>query len=259
MLGMVFLEVDGLRVHVELAGSGPSLLLLHGWGSSAQAFSAVVPALARHFRVCALDFPGFGLSQMPPSVWGVDDFAASVVTLLRRLAVERTHLLGHSHGGRVGIALAQRYPALVDKLILVDSAGIRPPRTLRLRLRSLTARTARRLLAHPLAGERGRRSLRALYRRLGMGDYANAGPLRATFVRIVNEDLSERLAGIGTPTLVVWGRRDAETPLWMGERMASSIPGAKLVVLEGAGHFCFLDSPRPFEQSVLDFLADAPS
>ena len=255
----MFLEVDGLRVHVELAGSGPPLVLLHGWGSSAQSFSILVPALARQYRVCAVDFPGFGLSEAPPSVWGVDDFATSVLALLQRLGIEHAHLLGHSHGGRVGIAIAAQYPQLVDKLVLVDSAGIRPPRTLRLRLRGATARAGRQLLSHRLAGAPGRRALHALYTSLGMSDYANAGPLRATFVRIVNEDLSGRLPAIAAPTLVVWGSGDTETPLWMGERMAQTIPNARLVILENAGHYCFLDSPRSFEASVLDFLADKPT
>jgi len=246
-------------MHVELAGSGQPLVLLHGWGTSAQSFSILMPALTRHYRVCALDFPGFGLSEAPPSVWGVDDFAACVLALLGRLDVEHAHLLGHSHGGRVAIALAAQYPKLVDKLVLVDSAGIRPPRTLRLRLRGATARAGRRLLSHRLAGAPGRRALHALYNRLGMSDYANAGPLRSTFVRIVNEDLSRRLPAIAAPTLVIWGSRDAETPLWMGERMAQSIPNARIVILENAGHYCFLDSPRSFEASVLGFLADKPT
>jgi pimeloyl-ACP methyl ester carboxylesterase len=250
----VFLEVDGLRVNVERAGAGPALLLLHGWGGSARSFAPIMPDLIRSFDACTFDFPGFGLSALPNDAWGMQDYVRFVRHLMARLGIERAHLLGHSHGGRVGIALAAQAPEAVDRLVLVDSAGIRPPRTLALRTRGLVARTGRRLLAHPLAGEPGRRALVALYRRLGMTDYANAGPLRATFVRIVNEDLSGLLPSITVPTLVIWGGRDRETPLWMGEQMARAIPNARLCLLPQAGHFSYLDDPRTFEQHVLGFL-----
>jgi pimeloyl-ACP methyl ester carboxylesterase len=176
-----------------------------------------------------------------------------------RLSLDRTSLLGHSHGGRVSIALAAEHPDHVDHLILVNSAGIRPPRTHGLRLRGLVARGGRKVLAHPLAGSAGRRALSHLYASLGMTDYANAGPLRATFVRIVNEDLVDLLPRIQAQTLIIWGARDTETPLWMGDRMARTIPKARMVVLEEAGHYSFLDEPGRFEHHVLGFLAgDSP-
>lgn len=256
-LASVFVAVDGLRTNVESAGSGPPLLLLHGWGSSARTFAPVIPALSRSFTIYAPDFPGFGLSLAPSSVWGVDDYAAFVLHLLSRLRIERAHLVGHSHGGRVGIALAAGHPEVVNKLVLVNSAGIRPHRSLRLRTQGLIARSGRRILGHPRMGGLGQRSLAALYRRLGMTDYATAGPLRATFVKIVNEDLSARLPLISAPTLIVWGGRDAETPPWMGRQMATSIPGADLVILPRAGHYSFLDERKQFEERVLGFLGGA--
>jgi pimeloyl-ACP methyl ester carboxylesterase len=253
----VFIEVDGLRVNVEQSGTGPSLLLLHGWGGSARSFAPLMPVLTKTFSVCAFDFPGFGLSALPPQTWGVTDYVAFVRHLMQRLGIERAHFLGHSHGGRVSIALAAKAPEAVDRLILVDSAGIRPPRTLTLRSRGLMARTARRVLSHRLAGKPGRRALAAIYLRLGMSDYASAGPLRPTFVRLVNEDLSGILSAICAPTLVVWGADDRETPLWMGRRMAMEISGAEILVLSSAGHYSYLDQPRPFEDRVLAFLTGA--
>jgi pimeloyl-ACP methyl ester carboxylesterase len=206
------------------------------------------------FNVCVPDLPGFGLSSMPPAVWGVSDYTSFVEGVMRRLGWSKAHILGHSNGGRIGIALASRSPAMIDHLVLVDSAGIRPPRSAALRARGLLAKSARRVLAHPAAGVSGRSLLHALYRRLGMADYASAGDLRPTFVRIVNEDLSPLLPGIAAPTLVIWGSNDAETPLWMGEQLAREIPAARLVVLPAAGHYCYLDAPERFRQELLAFL-----
>jgi pimeloyl-ACP methyl ester carboxylesterase len=259
MLSCVFVEVDGLRVNVERAGSGPTLLLLHGWGGSIRSFAPLMPAFTQVFSVCAFDLPGFGLSALPPSTWGVSDYVMFVRHLMQRLEIDRAHLLGHSHGGRVGIALAAEAPDAVDRLVLVDAAGIRPPRTLTLRARGLLARNARRLLSHPMAGAPGRRALSALYHRLGMADYASAGPLRATFVRVVNEDLRPLLPAISAPTLVIWGEQDRDTPLWMGRLMAREIPDAELVVLSPAGHYAYLDQPQAFAERVLAFLSGVPA
>jgi pimeloyl-ACP methyl ester carboxylesterase len=250
----VFVEVNGLRVNIEQAGSGPPLLLLHGWGASSRAFAPLISHLVREFSVCAPDLPGFGLSAMPPATWGVADYTSLTEGLMRRLGWEKAHLLGHSNGGRICIALAARSPDLVDRLILVDSAGIRPPRTMRLRARGTLARSARRILGHPAAGASGRRLLDALYRRLGMTDYATSGELRSTFVKIVNEDLSPLLPTISSPTLVIWGANDVETPIWMANRIAHAIPGARLVTLAGAGHFAYLDAPEEFRRELLAFL-----
>jgi pimeloyl-ACP methyl ester carboxylesterase len=251
----VFVEVDGLRVNIELSGTGPPLLLLHGWGGSSRSFAPILPALVPSFSVCVPDLPGFGFSSLPPRVWGISDYAQFTLRLLERVGWQRAHLLGHSHGGRVSIAVAAQTPDVVDRLILVDSAGIRPPRTRALRLRGLVARNARRVLSHRLAGARGARYLDALYRQLGMSDYASAGPLRATFVRIVNEDLTQLLPRIAAPTLVVWGADDNETPLWMGRQMAIDIPNATLMVLANAGHFSYIDARGEFEQQALNFLS----
>jgi pimeloyl-ACP methyl ester carboxylesterase len=213
-----------------------------------------MPALSRHFSVTAFDFPGFGLSALPKEPWGVADYERFVASLMQRLGIARAHLLGHSHGGRVSIALAARRPMLVDRLVLVDSAGIRPPRTMALKMRGLIARTARRVLSQRFAGAAGQRSLQALYQRMGMADYADAGPLRATFVKIVNENLTPILSSIAAPCLVIWGDRDEETPVWMGKQLAEEIPDSRLCVLPNAGHFAYLDQPQAFLSSVLKFL-----
>jgi pimeloyl-ACP methyl ester carboxylesterase len=254
----VFVEVDGLRVNLERAGAGPPLLLLHGWGGTSRSFAPLLPALASEFSICAPDLPGFGLSSPLPETWGTADYAEFVVHLLRRLGWDRAHLLGHSYGGRISIVLAAQSPALVDHLVLVDSAGIRPPRTFSLRARGAAARTARKLLGHPIAGKAGQRALARVYGRLGMSDYSSAGELRSTFVKIVNEDLSAMLPGIAAPTLVVWGAADTETPIWMGEQMARDIPEARLVVLPDAGHYSYLDAPDLFQKHLRGFLASEP-
>ena len=94
----------------------------------------------------------------------------------------------------------------------------------------------------------------ALYRRIASEDYRNAGPLRPTFVKVVNEDLTELLPRVSAPTLLVWGTNDDAVPVAHARTMERAIPDAGLVLFEGAGHFAYLDEPDRFCRVVRHFL-----
>lgn len=250
--GIEVLTVRGIRIRCRTAGAGAPLLLLHGWGSSLDTFSAMAADLGRFFRVTAFDFPGHGGSGPPPAKWAVDDFADLTLGVMAELGIERAALLGHSFGGRVAIKLAASHPAAVDRLILVDSAGVPPRRTAGRVLRRGASRFANMLgrrLGRPGQAVRG-----AIVRRIASPDYLNAGPLRATFVTIINEDLRPYLPRIACPTLIAWGDSDEETPLADARTMEKLIPGARLLVLKNAGHFSYLDQYGRFRLAALDFL-----
>ncbi len=248
------MRIQEVETHYREAGAGTPVLLLHGWASSSEALAGVAAALAPRHRVLSVDLPGFGWSAAPPAAWGVFEYLAHVTALLDRLGVKTTAVLGHSFGGRVAIALAARHPARVARLILVASAGIRPPRTAANRLR-VTATTVLKAGAHlPLIGGVIGRYLDRWRERVGSRDYRQAGALRPTFVRVVNEDLAPLLPQIAAPTLLLWGDQDREVGRPAVDLMAARIPGARLVVLPGAGHFPFQDAPDAFQREVTGFL-----
>ena len=103
-------------------------------------------------------------------------------------------------------------------------------------------------------GVPGRKVRDAIYKRIASEDYRNAGPLRPTFVKVVNEDMSELLPRIAAPTLLVWGSEDDAAPLAHARTMERAIPDAGLIVFEGAGHFCYLEQPDRFCRIVRHFL-----
>jgi pimeloyl-ACP methyl ester carboxylesterase len=251
----MFLDLAGARVWYEAAGEGRPVLLLHGWGANAAAMRPVFDALRPDHTVYALDFPGFGQSPLPPAPWGVGEYAELVIAFLDSLDVAKADVVGHSFGGRVGIKLAAKWPDRVERLVLVDSAGVkRAPTPGRAALRA-GVRAGRAILSAPgLGALRGKAE--ALARdRLGSEDYRSAGPLRETFVRVVSEDLRPYLPEVKAPTLLIWGENDQDTPLSDAKVMESRIPDAGLVVLKGAGHFSYLDRPADFARIVRHFLA----
>lgn len=251
------IAVEGLRTRYVRRGQGPPVVVLHGWGASIETVLSIVAGLEAHCTVYALDLPGFGESELPAQAWGVADYQRFLCAFMDALQIARAAIVGHSNGGRVAIRLAATEPARVSKLVLVDSAGIRPPRGLRYYRRVAMAKTGKH--AARLLGAPGRRLQALLVGRAASADYAAAGALRPTFVRLVNEDLRRFLPDIGAPTLLVWGSEDTATPLSDARLMERLIPDAGLVVFEGAGHYCYLDQPQRFATILAHFLSERPA
>ena len=235
-------------------GQGKPLLLLHGWGSSLDTFAALTEDLQRFFRVTAFDFPGHGGSDMPPTPWAVDDFVGLTLEVMTELAIERPSILGHSFGGRVAIKLAAVHPERVERLVLVDAAGVPPRRTIGRLVRRAASRFANAMGRR--FGRPGGAVRRAIVRRIASTDYLNAGPLRDTFLAIVKEDLRPALARILAPTLLVWGESDEDTPVADARTMERLIPDARLLVIKNAGHFSYLEQYGRFRLAVIPFLND---
>lgn len=251
------LEVLGLRTRRLVAGEGErTVLVLHGWGASIEAVYSIVAGLAPVARVHALDLPGFGQTAPPPAPWGVEDYQRFVAAYMDRSAIERAAIVAHSNGGRVAIRMAATEPGRVSKLVLVDAAGIRPKRTFRWYRRVALAKVGKHAARH--LGRPGERLRDALVAKVASADYAAAGELRATLVKLVNADLREQLPRIAAPTLLIWGANDADTPVTMAREMERLIPDAGLVVLDAAGHFSYADQPAAFARIVTHFLTAAP-
>ncbi|HZS01556.1 MAG TPA: alpha/beta hydrolase [Chloroflexota bacterium] len=251
------IEVGGLRTLCRVQGEGPPAVLLHGWGTEGASLQPLAAHLARRYRTITPDLPGFGGTALPPTDWGVNDYADWTRQLLARLGISRALFLGHSNGGRIGIVLAATCPALVERLVLVDSAGLRPRLSARQRAAAPVSKLGRAAGSLPLVGPLADRLRGRWHRALGAEDYANAGPLRGTFVKIVNRDLRELLPRIQAPTLLLWGTNDDATPLDDAETMARLIPNARLVVLPGAGHYSYLDRPAEACAAVDEFLTSS--
>lgn len=251
------IEIRGLRLHYTDSGSGPrTLVLMHGWGCDHNTVASIErTALEEGWRVVNVDFPGFGQSQEPGDVWGVEEYTRAIEELVRRLEIERPSLLGHSFGGRVGILYASRHPE-VDRLILVDAAGIKPRRTFTYYRKVYTFKAMKWLMYLALGKKEAERRLDARRAKAGSSDYAQASPMmRRILSKVVNEDLTSELPKIKAPTLLVWGTADTATPVADAHKMEALIPDAGLVAFDGCGHYSFLDNPAGFKAVLKSFLS----
>ena len=240
--------VKGLRINYEVKGEGETVLLLHGWASSLQPYCRLMDQLSSRYRVIAVDFPGMGKSEEPKEPWDVDGFVDFTLAFLQQFDVKKLSLVGHSYGGRVIIKLANReLPFAIDKIVLIDSAGIKPPVSKKKNARQRMYKIGKWFLTRRPVAKLFPTALEKLKVKFGSADYVAASPMmRQCLVKAVNEDLTHLLPGIQAPTLLVWGDRDTATPLRDGQLMEKTIPGAGLAVIPGTGHFSFVENPMLF-------------
>lgn len=254
---------DPHDLHCEVSGpeAGAPLLLLHGWGSSAQLMRPIAEALADRYRVYNLDLPGHGFSPPPSEGWGVPEHAALVAALIREVIGSPVTLIGHSNGGRIGLYMASdtAYADLIQRLVLISPSGITPLRSWGYYVRKYTARLLKApfaVLPKPIR-EPGLDWLRhsLVWKLLGSSDYrALSGVMRETFVKTVNCYLDERVSRIQVPTLLFWGDRDEAVSRHQMQVLDDLIPDAGLVVLDGAGHYGYLDDLPTFVAATRYFL-----
>ena len=250
--------VNGININYEQKGSGELVVLLHGWGSNIKLFANLIELMSKKYTVVAMDMPGFGGSQEPPSAWCVDDYVQFVVDFLKDYSqFKSVTFLGHSFGGRVIIKLNSRtdLPFKISKVILVDSAGILPPKSNKKSFRTYYYKFGKALLDLGIVKIFFPDALENFRKKMGSADYAAASPLmRQVLVKVVNEDLEPLLPNIKCPALLVWGVNDTATPLSDGEKMEQLIPDAGLVKLENAGHYSFLEQQFTFNRVICSFM-----
>jgi len=218
----------------------PEVLLLHGWGSDPQALSGIVQPLMSQRRTISIGLPGFGGSPEPPESWSTWDYVELLRLWMKKHQLKHIDIIAHSFGGRVTIGLASRYPELVNKIVLMGSAGLVLPRSLRTRTRIVLARAMRK--AGRIGGVGVEKWMEAKRQRMGSADWQAASPvMRQTLSRVINEDFTTELTQIQSSSLLIWGENDAAVPPEIGRKMAELIPDSEFILLQNAGHYCFLD------------------
>jgi pimeloyl-ACP methyl ester carboxylesterase len=246
--------INGVRMHYEVAGDGPPVVLVHGLAASlAFWYLGVVPVLSRRFCVAAYDLRGHGLSEMPSRGYTSADLAGDLDGLLDHLGVERAHLVAHSYGAAVALRLAVSHPDRVRGLVLADAVI---PHLRTGRARRPEELPLRRLLQLGEIGERRRPGA-------ARGSRNGAGGSTERWQRLLETtsaptDLAARdltaaaLQRVPQPALVVAG--ECSRVRTTSSRLATLMPYSRLEVVPGAGHFHPLMRPTEFARRAETFL-----
>jgi 2-hydroxy-6-oxonona-2,4-dienedioate hydrolase len=262
-----WIDAAGIRTRVVEAGEGAPLILLHGTGGHAEAYSRNLAAHAATFHVVAIDMLAHGYTDAPGRACEIPDYVAHLVAVLDALGLERVHLSGESLGGWVGAWFAAEHPERLGRLLLNTPGGATADEDVLERLRGLT----RQAMLEPTA-ETVRRRLEWLMADPGtvtqeLVDIRRAIYARPTFQaatddRLVLLDLEprlrnlltdERLRRIEAPTLVLWTTQDPMAGVPVGEWFARTIPDARLEVMGECGHWPQFERPDTFNEISLAF------
>jgi pimeloyl-ACP methyl ester carboxylesterase len=264
---MEIVEVDGLQIAYERVGSGPALVLLHGYvGDGPTTWRRQLDALSDEFTVIAWDAPGAGRSTDPPERFGLDGYAGCLAGFLERLGLDAACVAGLSFGGILALALQRRHSAVAGALILASAyagwAGSLPPEVAERRLRqalALADGTPEAFVAALLPTMFSKRMPRETVDdfRASMRAFHPRG-FRA-MARASAEDARDVLPHGDVPTLLVYGDRDERAPLTVAQDLQAAISGSRLVVLPDAGHACNIEAPGEFNAAVRDFLHESRS
>lgn len=263
-----YVQVGDVRIRYVRKGSGPAVVLVHGFSSLMYTWSEVLPVLARRHDVVAIDLPGFGGSDIPARFDG-GDTAELVARVMDGLGLPRASLAGNSLGGALSAVTAARHPERVDRLVLIDAAGYNmAPADRPAMLRVIGALPAGALRFWPQ-----RPMIRLGLRQVFYDDslvteekveeylapMARPGAREAARALLTGGEalgLPALLRQVRAPTLVIWCANDAWIPVRDADRFVRDIPGARKVVLEGCGHVAQEEKPQEVARLIEEFLAE---
>jgi pimeloyl-ACP methyl ester carboxylesterase len=260
---MDVVEVAGLRIAYERVGRGSPLVLLHGYvGDGPATWRRQIEALAEHFTLIVWNAPGVDGSSDPDETIGMAGYADYLAGFLEALGITGAHVMGLSFGGALALEFAHRHPDVPITLILVSAyAGWRgslPADVAEARLRQAIELAdlapddfVDTLLPTMFSAGTPEATIDAFG--LSMRQFHPVG-FRA-MARALAEDLSDVLATIDVPTLLVYGDHDVRAPLPVAEALHAALPHSELVVLPGAGHCCNSEAPEEFNRAIVEFLS----
>lgn len=223
--------------YLKFGSSKNFIVFLHGWGADKNSFLWLKDYFC-DFSLIFVDFPGFGDSPEPTKPYSVFDYVCELKDLLDKFEIKSLVLVGHSFGGRVAIKFSFLFQNDYEnfRLCLVDSAGLKPSHGIKFYYKIYKFKFYKKFFPHSKKIDK-----------FGSKDYISLDPvMKQTFIKVVNEDLSSYAKFITSKTLIVWGQNDMETKIYMAKKLNKLIRNSELKLIEGAGHFCFLDEPTEF-------------
>ena len=195
-------------------------------------------------RVVAIDMQGFGKSEEMDHPYSLDDYVLEVQEILDTIGEEKVDLLAHSFGARVAIKLANR-DKRIDKIVFTGAAGLKPRRGLKYFFRKASFFILKRFVK--------KEKLKFLYSE----DYRNLTEVKKrSFQKIVGEHLDKEVEKVQNKCLLIFGKRDRQTPPYMAKKMARKITRSRLLFIKDLGHFCFAEEPVKFNSEMFKFLME---
>lgn len=244
------IQINGKKIVYEVRGNGQSVVLVHGWGGSKESMKGIYNELLTNYKVFILDLPGFGESDLPEKDWGVDEYSEIVMKFMKQMKLNKPVFFGHSFGGGIGIKLASENRAYFSKLILCAAAYYREPKE------ASSIKYFKKVLPNYDQVKKKLSPLKRLYYKAlhPRSDSQKHPELESNFRKIITQDLCEEAKLIITPTLLLWGDKDIDTPISHAKKLKSFIRGSELKVYENKSHSLPLKEPVEITTQIDNFI-----
>lgn len=223
------------------------ILILHGWNLSSEKYEPLKKNLEKQgYKVYVPNLPGFGATTLP-KVYDIPDYALYVREYMKKNKLDKPVVIGHSFGGRIAIYLEATHHNIFSKLILTGVPGYPPASSLKVSVFKIIAKTGRLIFSLPILNLFSKPFKKLLYFFAGSFDYYKTdGIKKETFKNVVAFDISSKLSHIKNKTLIIWGKEDRITPIWIAKKMNENIQDSKLIIIDNEKHNFLFNNPELF-------------
>ena len=231
-----------------------TIIILPGWGETRKTFDNIISFFKENYTIYIFDYPGFGNSIFPNIDLSIYDYADIIRNFMNDNNIINPIIIAHSFGGRIATILTGYYKEKIDKLIMIDTAGIKHKKSITHWLKEKTYKILKKLKLVVPKKKRDR-YLGFLTNIFGSSDYKSLNNcMKKTFQNIINEDLKYYLKDIESETLLIWGQLDNSTPLKDGKLMNNKIKNSALIIFPEGNHFVYMQYPLLINNIISKFI-----
>lgn len=251
----MYYNKDTYSIYYEKYGCGEkTILILPGWGNTRETFYQIISYFKKHYTIYILDYPGFGKSIFPENDLTIYDYANIIRDFMKAEKIINPIIIAHSFGGRIATLISAYYKDPVDRLVLIDIAGIKHRKNMIQFIKSIIYKLLKKLKRF-IPKRKQSLYLKRLINLFGSADYkALSQNMQTSFKNVVNEDLKYYIQYIECKTLIIWGSKDKETKVSDAKYMRKHIKNSSLVIYPGASHFSYLNQPNLTNQLIENFI-----
>lgn len=251
----MYLTVKEITIYYEKYGNSKNtILILPGWGNTKETFRYIIDYFKDKYTIYIMDYPGLGKSPIPTKTLTIYDYTEIINEFTKSKNIINPIVIAHSFGGRIISVLLSKYDYKIDKLILIDVAGIKPKKTIKQYIKEKIYKLKKHLIKL-LPKEKQKKYKEKLFQKYASADYLLLPPtMHQTFKNIINEDLTKYFKNIITETLILWGEKDQDTPLKDGIKINKLIKESALITLKNATHYSYLQYPVLVNKIIYEFI-----
>lgn len=251
----MYFKSNNIKIYYEKHGNNnKTILILPGWGNTRKTFNLLIDYFKENYTIYIFDYPGFGNSNIPTKDLTIYDYTEIIYNFIQKQKINNPIIIAHSFGGRISTLLNTKYNLKIDKMILIDIAGLKQKKNIKQRIKEKIYKLLKLLISKIKNKEKYQKKLIKIF---GSTDYQNLpNGMHQTFKNIINEDLKSYIKNISSECLIIWGQKDTSTPLKDAFQINKLIKNSALIIFPKANHFPYIQCPYLTNKIIYEFIKE---